>query len=98
MWGCWSRAASWISRSNRSTLTPAPISGGSTLMTTWRPSAGLLGEEDAAHPAAAQLPQDAVGVPEGGLETLLQLHGGSAGWGCGVTGSKLTVRRRAVRR
>ena len=42
----------------------------------------LFGEEDATHPAAAQLPQDAVGVPEGGLEALLQLHDGSAGWGC----------------
>ena len=34
----------------------------------------LFGEEDAAHPPAAQLPQDAVGIGEGGLETLLQLH------------------------
>ena len=37
---------------------------------------GLLGEEDAAHAAAAQLPQDAVGVAEGGLEALLEVgHG-----------------------
>ena len=46
---------------------------------------GLLGEEDTAHPAAAQLLQDAVGAAEGGLQALLevgqlagQLHGGPA--------------------
>jgi hypothetical protein len=48
------------------------------------------GGEDAAR-AAAQLPQDAVGIAEGGLETLLQLHGGSAGAGMyAVIASKLT--------
>src|SRR6476619_6701324 len=39
MCGCWSEAASWISRRKRSMFTAADISGGSTLMTTWRPSA-----------------------------------------------------------
>src|SRR5439155_7437832 len=38
MWGCCSLAARRISRSNRSALTPAAISGGSTFTTTWRPS------------------------------------------------------------
>src|SRR5437763_766421 len=38
MCGCWSRAASRISRSNRSALTPAIISGGRTFTTTSRPS------------------------------------------------------------
>src|SRR5688572_24197513 len=36
--GCWSRAASWISRRNRSWLTLAAISGGRTLTTTLRAS------------------------------------------------------------
>ena len=37
---------------------------------------GLLGKEDAAHAAAAQLPEEAVGVAEGGLEALLEVgHG-----------------------
>ena len=37
MWGCWSDAARWISRRNRSALMTAASSGGSTLITTLRP-------------------------------------------------------------
>src|SRR5688572_11191662 len=39
MFGCCSRATSWISRRKRSALTSATASGGRTLMTTRRPSA-----------------------------------------------------------
>ena len=39
---------------------------------------GLLGQEDAAHAAAAQLLDDAVGVAEGGLEALLEIGHGQA--------------------
>ena len=62
MCGCWSRAASWISRWKRSAFTPAARSGGSTLTTTGG-RGGVAGEEDAAHAAAAEL--------------ALELHGGA---------------------
>ncbi len=63
MWGCCSDAESWISRLNRSTL----MAG----------EPRFLGEEDAAHPAAAQLPLDAIRRPEGGLQAAGQLfHSG----------------------
>ena len=50
-------------------LTPAAISGGSTLTTTLRPERGLVREEDARHAAAAQFAVDPVGVAERGLES-----------------------------
>ena len=37
-------------------------------MTTWREQSGLLGQEDAAHPSAAELAHDAVGVADHGLQ------------------------------
>ena len=73
MCGCCSVAASWISRLNRSTLTPAASSGGSTLTTTLRPSAVSVGEEDARHAAAAELALERVGVSQRVLK--LNVHG-----------------------
>ena len=76
MCGCCSRAASWISRSKRSTLTAGAGLGRQHLDDDLPAEPGLLGEEDAAHAAAAQLPEEAVGVAEGGLEALLEVgHG-----------------------
>ena len=49
---------------------PAASSGGSTLTTTLRPSARLLGDEDARHAAAAELTLDGVGGAEAGLELI----------------------------
>ena len=51
-------------------------------MTTWPAEPGLLGEEDAAHAAAAQLPQDAVRRSDGGLKAVLEIDSGSpvGGW------------------
>ena len=70
MCGCCSDAASWISRRKRSMFTAADVSGGSTLTTTLRPSAVSLREEHVRHSTAAELPLDAVGIAEGGLQSL----------------------------
>ena len=68
MCGCWRRAASWISRSNRSTFTPAADLGREHLDDDLPAEPRLLGEEDAAHPAAAELALDAVGVADHRLQ------------------------------
>ena len=64
------RAASWISRLNRSMLSAAASSGGSTFTTTRAPERAFLGDEDARHAAAAQARARAVGAgqvrPEAG--------------------------------
>ena len=81
MCGCCSRAASWISRRNRSPLVALDVYGRAglgrqNLDDDLPAQPGLLGKEDAAHAAAAQLPEKAVGVAEGGLEALLEVgHG-----------------------
>jgi hypothetical protein len=50
---------------------------------------GLLGQEDTAHPTAPELPQDAVGIPDGVLEAGLELDV----WVRKADGAKLAVRR-----
>ena len=73
MCGCWSWAASWISRRNRSTLTPAASSGRSTFTTTLRPSDVSVGEEHARHAAASELALEPVGIAKGALELLAEI-------------------------
>ena len=74
MFGCCSRAASAISRLKRSVETVAAISGGSTLITTLRPSAALRRRKDARHATATELALDGVGAAERFLESGLELH------------------------
>ncbi len=79
MFACCSDAATWISRSNRSALMPAASSGESTLTTTLRPSACLVGDEDARHAAAAELALDGVRSAQRRLELALEVcHGGES--------------------
>src|ERR1041385_6994631 len=79
MWGCWSRAANWISRRNRSRLTPAVSSGGSTLITTRRPRARSTAPKAPPPPPPADLALDLIGRVEGGAE--LGQQGGVGGGG-----------------
>ena len=68
MFGLLERAASWISRSKRSALTPAAAPARAP---SRRPAAErrLVGEEDARHAAAAELALEGVA----GLEIVLEL-------------------------
>src|SRR5207245_6182014 len=70
-WGCCGLAASWISRSNRTALTPAAISGGSTFTTTCRPSrtswarnTRLMPPRRARTRGGTTLPEQTAGGPE----------------------------------
>ena len=61
MCACCRRAASWISRSNRSTLTPAQQFRRQHLDDDLAAERRLLGDEDARHAAAAELALERVG-------------------------------------
>ena len=77
MLGCWSRAATRISRRNRSAPTVEPRSGLSSLKATGIAAPVGGGEEYGGHAAAAELALDGVGAREGGLEVLEEVwfHG-----------------------
>ena len=62
---------------------------------------GFLGEEDAAHPPAAQFLQDAVGITQSSLQPGLETDGGPRGREAetyGETGLKTTGRRERKQR
>ena len=64
MCGCWSRAATSISRRKRSGPSEAASSGRSTLSATLRSVLEVLGEVDGRHAALPELALDAVAVGE----------------------------------
>ena len=81
MFACWSRAASWISRLNRSARDPSSELRGDDLDHDLAPERRLLGDEDARHAAAAELALDAVAVGERERETVERLgHAVAASW------------------
>src|SRR3989338_7250414 len=116
MWGCWSFAATRISRLKRSTFTPAVSSGGRTLTTTLRRGGRLPAtnpprlhlapplaaqrppprHDPPRHPAAAELTLEGVGVTEGPLQLVAEVHlslslcGEKAGRRCSKVGNRRT--------
>ena len=76
MCGMLERAASWISRRKRSTLTPARHLGRQHLDHDLAAERRLLGEEHPRHAAATELALDAVGIAKRGLELVAQVRRG----------------------
>ena len=74
MFACWSDAASWISRSNRSADIAAASSGREHLHHDLPAEPALAGDEDAGHPAAAQLALDRVRAAQRVLDALPKVH------------------------
>ena len=84
MWGCCRPAASWISRRNRSALTPRASSGATTLITTSSAQRLIGREEHARHAPAAELALDGEGAREGRLKVAAE----GIGHGAAVGGEK----------
>jgi hypothetical protein len=73
MCGCWSLAASWISRSKRLDVDARAGFRWKDLDDYLASEPRFLGEKYVAHPTAPELSQDVVGVTDDGLEARLEL-------------------------